>query len=159
MKQLETNAAFFFTVPGPKMIWQFEELGYDISINDNGRTGRKPARWDDLNVTQRKELHDTYAKLIGLRHNNPDLFQTPNSFISNTTASNWNDGRFLTLSSATKKAVVAGNFTNSDATYAISFPTDGIWYDYMKGTTYNISSKKAEVTIPANSYIIFTTFR
>ena len=159
MKQLETNAAFFFTVPGPKMIWQFEELGYDISINDNGRTGRKPTGWDDLNVTQRKELHDTYAKLIALRHNNPDLFQTPNSFSSNTTASNWNDGRFLTLSSAKKKAVIAGNFTNSDATYIIPFPTDGIWYDYMKGTTYNISGKNAKVNIPANSYIIFTTFR
>ncbi|GAA6530165.1 alpha-amylase [Segatella asaccharophila] len=159
MKQLETNAAFFFTVPGPKMIWQFEELGYDISINDNGRTGRKPAGWDDLNVTQRKELHDTYAKLIALRHNNPDLFQTPNSFSSNTTASNWNDGRFLTLSSPTKKAVVAGNFTNSDATYTISFPADGTWYDYMKGTTYSISGEKTKIMIPANSYIIFTTFQ
>ncbi len=159
MKQLETNAAFFFTVPGPKMIWQFEELGYDISINENGRTGRKPTGWNDLNVTQRKELHDTYAKMIALRHNNPDLFQTPTSFTSNTTISNWTDGRFITFSSATKKAVVAGNFTNSDATYAISFPTDGVWYDYMKGTTYSISGKEAKVTIPANSYIIFTTFR
>lgn len=27
MKQLGTNAAFFLTVPGPKMIWQFGELG------------------------------------------------------------------------------------------------------------------------------------
>ncbi|MDZ7681754.1 MAG: alpha-amylase family glycosyl hydrolase [Fodinibius sp.] len=26
-------AAFFFTVPGPKMMWQFGELGYDKSIN------------------------------------------------------------------------------------------------------------------------------
>ena len=159
MKQLETNAAFFFTVPGPKMIWQFEELGYDISIDENGRTGRKPTGWDDLNITQRKALHDTYAKLITLRHNNPDLFQTPATFTSNTTASNWNEGRFLILSSAKKKAVVAGNFTNSDATYTIPFPTDGIWYDYMKGTTYNISGENAKVNIPANSYIIFTTFQ
>ena len=42
MSQLATNAAFFFTVPGPKMIWQFGELGYDISIDQNGRTGKKP---------------------------------------------------------------------------------------------------------------------
>jgi 1,4-alpha-glucan branching enzyme len=159
MKQLETNAAFFFTVPGPKMIWQFEELGYDISIDENGRTGRKPTGWDDLNITQRKALHDTYAKLITLRHNNPDLFQTPATFTSNTTASNWADGRFLTLSSPTKKAVVAGNFTNSDATYTISFPADGTWYDYMKGTTYSISGEKTKIMIPANSYIIFTTFQ
>ena len=45
---------FFFTIPGPKMIWQFGELGYDYSINhcpdgtlsDNCRVSRKPIRWD-----------------------------------------------------------------------------------------------------------------
>src|SRR5690554_3088586 len=35
MSQLGTNAAFFLTIPGPKMIWQFGELGYDISIDEN----------------------------------------------------------------------------------------------------------------------------
>ena len=38
MSQLGVNAAFFFTVPGPKMVWQFGELGYDVSIDENGRT-------------------------------------------------------------------------------------------------------------------------
>ena len=33
MKQLGTNAAFFLTVPGPKMIWQFGELGYGLFHN------------------------------------------------------------------------------------------------------------------------------
>ncbi|KAA6301353.1 MAG: hypothetical protein EZS26_002550, partial [Candidatus Ordinivivax streblomastigis] len=40
MKQLAVNTAFFLTVPGPKMIWQFGELGYDISIEQDGRTGK-----------------------------------------------------------------------------------------------------------------------
>lgn len=31
MSQLAVNAAFCFTVPGPKMIWQFGELGYDVT--------------------------------------------------------------------------------------------------------------------------------
>ncbi len=39
MQRLETNAAFFFTVPGPKMVWQFGEIGYDVNIEYNGRTG------------------------------------------------------------------------------------------------------------------------
>ena len=52
IRQLAANAAFFFTVPGPKMIWQFGELGYDFSINSNEtgtavseeyRTSRKPS--------------------------------------------------------------------------------------------------------------------
>lgn len=40
MRQLEVNASFFFTVPGPKMIWQFGEMGYDVSIEENGRQER-----------------------------------------------------------------------------------------------------------------------
>ncbi len=28
-----TAAAFLFTIPGPKMMWMFGELGYDVSIN------------------------------------------------------------------------------------------------------------------------------
>jgi 1,4-alpha-glucan branching enzyme len=46
LKRMEACAAFLFTVPGPKMIWQFGELGYDYSINFNGRTNSKPIRWN-----------------------------------------------------------------------------------------------------------------
>ena len=38
-------AVFLISIPGPKMIWQFGELGYDVSIDENGRTGRKPIKW------------------------------------------------------------------------------------------------------------------
>ena len=44
--RIKLASAFFFTIPGPKMIWQFGELRYDYSINFNGRTGNKPIRWD-----------------------------------------------------------------------------------------------------------------
>ena len=30
LKREEMAAAFLMSSPGPKMIWQFEELGYDI---------------------------------------------------------------------------------------------------------------------------------
>ncbi len=45
LERIKLAGAFFFTVPGPKMIWQFGELGYDYSIEYNGRTGPKPIRW------------------------------------------------------------------------------------------------------------------
>ncbi len=44
LDRLKLAAAFFFTVPGPKMIWQFGEFGYDVDINENGRTGIKPTK-------------------------------------------------------------------------------------------------------------------
>ena len=46
LKRMELDALFFLTVPGPKMIWQFGELGYDVSIDFGGRTSEKPIRWD-----------------------------------------------------------------------------------------------------------------
>lgn len=41
LKRMQQAAAFFFTIPGPKMIWQFGELGFDYSIEYNGRVGNK----------------------------------------------------------------------------------------------------------------------
>ena len=41
------------------MIWQFGELGYDYSIEENGRTGRKPVRWDYYEEMHRHDLFDT----------------------------------------------------------------------------------------------------
>ena len=99
MKQLETNAAFFFTVPGPKMVWQFGEMGYDISIDQNGRTGKKPVKWEYLDDVERKKLHDTYARLIDLRFKHAELFTSTATMDWKVTPAFWDNGRFLTLSS------------------------------------------------------------
>ena len=129
MKQLATNAAFFFTVPGPKMIWQFGELGYDYSINsnsdgtvvdDNGayRTDPKPLRWDYLENSARKELYNVYSKLMDLRLSYPELFSPDVIFswkVSGNT--NWNNGRFITITSGDKRVVVVGNFTAVPGNY------------------------------------------
>ena len=72
MRQLEVNASFFFTVPGPKMIWQFGEMGYDVSIEENGRTGKKPLHWEYLEKEDRKGLHDRYPRLRKLQKTKPE---------------------------------------------------------------------------------------
>jgi pullulanase/glycogen debranching enzyme len=52
------------------MLWQFGEFGYDISINQNGRTGIKPIKWEYLNEPFRQELFDIYAQMIHLKTKN-----------------------------------------------------------------------------------------
>ena len=99
MKQLETSAAFFFTVPGPKMIWQFGELGYDISIDENGRTGKKPVKWDYQGITSRNQLNKTYSSLINLRMEHEELFNSTATLNWEVTPTFWEQGRFITLSS------------------------------------------------------------
>lgn len=162
MSQLSANAAFFFTVPGPKMIWQFGEMGYDISIEENGRTGRKPIKWDYLDIPQRKQLHDTYTKLIALRMNHPEMFSSTATLQWKVSDSDWKNGRFLTLSDAdgTKQVVVIGNFTNTAITTNATFPKTGIWYNYMNSSeTLEVVSTTMTINVPANNFKMFSTFQ
>jgi hypothetical protein len=62
LKRQELIHTLLIPLPGPKMIWQFGELGYDYSINtcsdgvtisENCRTDSKPIRWDYRDVEQR----------------------------------------------------------------------------------------------------------
>lgn len=161
MSQLETNAAFFFTVPGPKMVWQFGEMGYDVSIDYNGRTGKKPVKWDYLNEPERKKLHDTYTKLIEFRNDNPELFNSTATMSWKVSESDWENGRFLTLSSFgnAKQVVVIGNFTNEVITTSTTFPKTGTWHNYMNPSeSLDVSSATMDITLPANSFKMYTSF-
>ena len=155
MKQLEANAAFTFTVPGPKMIWQFGEMGYDVTIEENGRTGRKPLHWEYLDNEYRKALHDTYAQLLKLRNEQPELFCGNATLSWKVGVSDWANGRTLYLESITgKKLVVLGNFTHTET--SVSFPADtGEWTDWKSGKKQTVDKT---VKVPANSYLIYTKF-
>ena len=155
MKQLEVNAAFTFTVPGPKMIWQFGEMGYDISIDENGRTGRKPLHWEYLDNQYRKALHDTYAKLLKLRNDHPELFIGSATLSWKVGTSDWANGRSLHVKSITgKELVVLGNFTSTETT--IAFPaTTGEWTEWKSGEKETVTK---DVKVPAHSFVIYTKF-
>lgn len=158
MKSMASNAAFFFTIPGPKMIWQFGELGYDISINDGGRTGKKPVHWDYLNNEYRKELHDTYAKLLKLRTSNPELFDRTANFTPYVSVNDWTGGRAITLENNGKKLFVVGNFTSSKQSIAHTIPAG--WSKYHNPITEqdenNVGGTKPELA--PHSFLIYTNF-
>ncbi len=161
MSQLATNAAFFFTVPGPKMVWQFGELGYDISIDQNGRTGKKPIKWDYLEVSERNSLLKTYSTLINLRMDHPELFNSTATLDWRVTPTFWEQGRFITLSSfgSSKQVVVIANFTNEVITVPYTFPRYGVWYNYMdQSETIDVTSTNLNIDVPANSFKIYSTF-
>lgn len=157
MKQLATNAAFFLTVSGPKMIWQFGELGYDVSIDEGGRTGQKPPHWDYLDNDSRKGLHDAYAHLMALRRNNPDLFGQSAFKHWKVSASDWAQGRFLTLETVTgKRLVVVGNFTDATITVTPGFSATGTWKE-LDGQELSVTSASQSVTVPAHEYKLYYT--
>jgi 1,4-alpha-glucan branching enzyme len=157
LKREELVAAFLLTQPGPKMIWQFGELGYDYSINNcadgsinnNCRTDPKPIRWDYLQQPGRKELHDVYSALIKLRFD-PSF---ANQFISNTSQHNFSAGfKWMTLD----KIVVIGNFDVTTQSGTVTFPSTGTWSDYLNGTTKEVSNVSQSFTLQPGEYHVFT---
>jgi 1,4-alpha-glucan branching enzyme len=157
MKQEECNAAFFLTVPGPKMVWQFGELGYDISINENGRTGKKPLHWDYFNDPIRKALYDTYSKLLKFRSDHPEFFSSDAAFSWKVAVSNWSTGRFISCTSAdgSKAFEVVGNFDDADHEMSVTLPSAGSYTEYFSGATLDASTGTVNVTVPAHEFRLY----
>ena len=154
MQRAELNAAFFFTIPGPKMVWQFGELGYDYSIEENGRTGEKPLRWDYYEMPERKALYDAYAQLINFRHEHAQFFTDEAEYSWKVDSSNWSAGRYIQAVAGEQAFVVVGNFDILERTLKVEFPTSGVWVNYFDSTeTY--AEQQVELTLPAGGYRLF----
>ena len=162
LSRMELAAAFFLTTPGPKMIWQFGELGYDYSINycendgtisDNCRLNNRPIRWDYFQNVKRKQLYDVYSKLLKLRRH-PSF---KNTFVTNITEQSLGGNfKWIKLSASSGKIVVIGNFDVVPQTGPVTFPTSGVWYDYMNGTTFNATGLAQSFTLQPGQYFVYT---
>jgi 1,4-alpha-glucan branching enzyme len=141
LKRMELNAAFLLTIPGPKMIWQFGELGYDISrcylSSNNDETGNcdkkldpKPIRWDYLQEARRRQVFNTYSELARLRFHPwyKGAFESATIEHSLSGAFKW--VKFRTTND-TADLVVIGNFDVIPQTGTVTFPVAGTWYDYF----------------------------
>ena len=132
MERAKLNAAFFLLSPGPKMIWQFGEIGYDISIDENGRTGKKPCRTAEyMAVAERKAIYDTYAMLIKFRKDNPRFFDYDVNFRWYV-GSGEQTGRYLFARNGDgQHFALFGNFGKGSQSIGVSLP-EGVdeWYQY-----------------------------
>ncbi|MDO5509327.1 MAG: alpha-amylase family glycosyl hydrolase [Weeksellaceae bacterium] len=165
LERQESLGAILFTTPGPKMLWQFGELGYDFSINrcedgtinNNCRTAPKPVAFtlNYHNQSNRAAVYDTWSKLINLRVNE-DVFNTTTYII--------NSGNLLPRihvwkeslpSSTLRDVIVVANFTLNSANVAPQFPYTGTWYDLMTNDAYTVSAMSQEVNLPAGQFRIF----
>ena len=150
INRMKLVAAFFLTQPGPKMIWQFGELGYDYSIDYNGRVGEKPIKWEYYHDEVRQNLYKTYAALLKLRNEN-DVFTNAGTSVSLSVGST---AKRIMLSGS-MNVIVVGNFGVTPLTMDASFQHGGVWYDYFLGDTLHITSN-TNVTLNAGEFHIFT---
>ncbi len=153
LNRIKLSSAFFFTVPGPKMFWQFGELGYEVDINENGRTGEKPIRWEYLQDENRKKLYDTYKALIRLR-NSHEAFTSETSDV--TMDVNGTTKR-ISISHPNLEVSIAGNFGVSDTEMHPQFTQSGDWYDFFSGDTLSVNNTDTTIAMSAGEFHIYTT--
>lgn len=143
------NMAFTVLTPGPKMIWQFGELGYDYSINSlGGRVDPKPSAFPLLNLAHRKAAYDKSAKAINLKKMFPKAF-TEGDYSLQVATSDWDLGKRVALTHSDLNMVMLGNFQPSGtvSTYP-NFQKTGTWYELLTGAELNVTN--TNMTIPVN---------
>ncbi|MDP4238744.1 MAG: alpha-amylase family glycosyl hydrolase [Bacteroidota bacterium] len=148
--------AFNTLLPGPKMIWEFGEMGYDYSINSlGGRTNDKPSAFGWLNLANRKAASDAAAKIINLRSLYPAAF-TQGIFTLNIGTSDWS-GRRIALAHTDLNMVVLGNFDASLSINSIPyFPKTGTWYNLLTGEQLNVTNTSMSIPLQPGEVEIYT---
>lgn len=160
MRRAGASAAFLLAVPGPKMIWQFGEIGYDYSINYNDRTGQKPVVTDSyMAVPARKALYDTYSDILNFRADHSYFFD------QGTTVGFWassaqHPGKYLYVTSGSKRFALVGNFGGNTETIWADAPDDGseTWYNYFDSSeTYK--ADVLQIPLKAGEFKLLVNFR
>jgi glycosidase len=151
LKRQELAANFFFTVPGPKLFWEFGERGYDVSIDYNGRVGEKPPRWYYLEDWNRRNLMYTYTSLIDLKKNQ-DVFKTEDFELDVRWAM-----KKIKLTSPDMSVVVLGNFHTGEAEIDPDFYFTGTWYDYWTGDSIEVTDVNEKIMLQAGEYRLYTS--
>ncbi len=156
--RIEALAPFYIAIPGPKMIWQFGELGYDYSINycedgtisEDCRTSPKPIHWDYYQNDNRQDVFAVYQNMIHLK-TSQDAFRTGTfSYdISGTGKREW-------ISSSDLNVLIAGNFDVTGFDMALGFQHTGTWYDLFNQTTVDVTDVNMTEYFDPGEFHVYT---
>ncbi len=162
LDRVKAAAAFYFTIPGPKMIWQFGEWGYDVSIDYGGRAGDKPVKWEYYDVPSRKKLFNTFTALIELKKNY-SIFETSDIDIQGGTSllkqitlrnSPYTDTPATT---GEMNVYLIGNFDVTPQSFSTTFPHTGNWFHYFAdGEVLNITNPSNTILLQPGEFRLYT---
>jgi 1,4-alpha-glucan branching enzyme len=161
LKRQELSHCLLIPIPGPKMLYQFGELGYDysintcsdgVTINTDCRTSAKPVRWDYWDNQNRKHLYKVTAALNNLKKNEA-VFSTTNFNIDLG-----GFGKRIHLN-GTNNAVVVGNFQTTSLNMIPGFQHTGTWYDYFTGNSFQVNDLGATFFFEPGEYHVYTDYQ
>lgn len=159
LKRVELAANFFLTLPGPKMIWQFGELGFDYSINrcvdgtisNDCRLSRKPIVWDYYENEKRKRLFNVFSELNRLRKEY-NVFHTSDYSIDANSAM-----KKIILNGAEMDVVVLGNFSIEDEEITPKFTQTGTWYEFYTQDSIIVEDVDEPLLMARGEYRLYST--
>lgn len=147
----QTTALLYLLTPGPRMIWQFGEVGYDIDINFPCRVCNKPILWNYYFDVNRKQVYDVYSAAIHLRNSYPTFYEGQ----LNHSLSQMN--KRLTFTHDDMDAVVLCNFAVNPAQPLGGFTQTGWWYEYFSGDSLMVENVNMQVPMNSGEYKVYTT--
>lgn len=183
LKRVEPAILFQIPITGPKMIWQFGELGYDFSLgrcpdgtnqgaNGPCRTDQKPLPWvapqNYHQVTERNNLYKFYAAVNQLKlkydvfmDTNVNLFE--GDFSGRVKQLRIEPTPFNASPTDPNKAnvIIVANFDVATQNIAVRFNHTGTWYSYFQNNaTFNVTNINGpafqSVTLGPGEYRLFT---
>lgn len=172
LSRMSALGAVTLLVPGPKMIYHFGELGWELSIFacNNGsvntpdddisgdcKLDTKPQpQWTSnwLGDNNRNKIYTDWAKMITMKIKEPVFSGTANISSSSLTPTIKITNSSL-ASSQLKDVLVLANFDLATKNVPTGFPYAGTWYNLMDNTTINVTDVNAAISIPAGEFRIY----
>ncbi|MFY0674090.1 MAG: DUF4961 domain-containing protein [Bacteroidia bacterium] len=154
------SAAFMLLIPGNKMMWQFDELGYDIHIDYNGRTGNKPLPWGEGGLgyyedSLRQHIFTVYQGLLALRK-----AVGPENMKKAQTSHELQDiAKLLYYNTDDVDLFAIGNFGLSEVTRKVAITADQAitWYDYFTGEEITFSEGEHSFDLAVGEWHVYTS--
>jgi glycosidase len=150
LERSQLTTAFFLSLAGPKMIWQFGELGYDITIDQNGRVGEKPVLWNYLDDPKRLKLFDVYSAMLRLR-TQFDVFTSGQETLSVNGAT-----KKIQLTLADHNITLLGNFSLSEIPVTPGFQHTGTWFEFFSGNELAVTDVNTSVLLKPGEYRLYS---
>jgi 1,4-alpha-glucan branching enzyme len=149
LKRVAAYHALLLPLLGPKMLWQGGELGYEVSINTNGRTGNKPFKWEYLQDAARMQTYREVAALAKLKQH---VSFTSSNFEFNVAST----GKFLKVSHDSMNTIIAGNFDIVSGNVKPVFQHTGWWFNYLTGDSMEVTDINMNLLLNPGDYVVYT---
>jgi 1,4-alpha-glucan branching enzyme len=177
LARMSTLGAVTLTIPGPKMIWHFADLGMDDSIwlcsdgvtvnsdydgNNDGdcKLSTKPQpQWSEnwLGNLNRKQVYDDWSRLIQLKTQEA-VFEGDYTINSGTLTPKIHVYDNALPTSSLKDVIIVANFDVVTQNITPNFPYTGTWYDLMDetgNTSINVTNLSSTVSLTAGTFKIY----